>query len=261
LVKSGDLVPPTDEEIRSCSHSDVLSKTIAILQTLWFVVQVVARWREGLPIAQLEITTLAYTAITVAMYVAWWDKPQNVGGPVRVAVKQLPEQNSVEEAEWYMRVLFVITGWQDANVDLRKERRVPAFYGGSTDEDNYLTADIVALCAAMMFGAVHCVAWHYAFASHGEKLIWRVSSLAIVALPAAILAPMLVSLRISRLSDSSSMLEMVSFIIFVFVFAIAAPLYIVARALLLALSFSTLHSLPSEAYRAVQWTLQIPHFT
>ncbi|KAI0059818.1 hypothetical protein BV25DRAFT_1808398, partial [Artomyces pyxidatus] len=87
LVKSGDLVPPTDEEIRNWSQGDVLSKTLAVVQTLWFVVQAIARGIEGLPITQLEIMTLAYTTITVAMYVAWWDKPQNVGGPVRVAVK------------------------------------------------------------------------------------------------------------------------------------------------------------------------------
>ncbi|KAI0059830.1 hypothetical protein BV25DRAFT_1993324 [Artomyces pyxidatus] len=261
LVKSGDLAPPTDEEIGNLSQTDVLSKTIAIFQTLWFVVQAIARGIEGLPITQLEIMTLAYTVITVAMYVAWWDKPQNVGGPVRVAVKQLPEPGRVEVWERYLSIFAVIAGAQDQFVDLRKERCVPTFYSGSTNDGNAGFADIIALCAAMMFGAVHCAAWHYAFPTDVEKIVWRVSSLAIVALPAAILAPMLVSLLISRLLDSSSMLTNVFGAMFLLVVAVSALLYIAARSLLLALSFSTLRSLPPEAYRAVQWTLLIPHFT
>ncbi|KAI0059844.1 hypothetical protein BV25DRAFT_1029770 [Artomyces pyxidatus] len=257
LGKNGELVPPTDEEIRNWSQSDVLSKTLAILQTLWFVVQAIARRIEGLPITQLEIMTLAYTIITVAMYVVWWDKPQNVGGAVRVAVKKLPEPGWVFPEEWYMSVFYIITGGQDDHVDLREERRVPTFYsGGDTDDNNPLYADILALLAAMVFGAVHCAAWHYDFPSHAEKLIWRVSSLAIVALPAVMLIPVLVLLWWYFNTP-----EFVERVLFPVMICFCAPLYIAARLFLLALSFSTLRSLPPEAYRAVQWTLRIPHFT
>ncbi|KAI0059779.1 hypothetical protein BV25DRAFT_1918174 [Artomyces pyxidatus] len=264
LIMSGELVPPTDEEIRKWSQSDVLSKTLAVVQTLWFVVQVIARRIEGLPITQLEIMTLAYTVITVAMYVAWWDKPQNVGGPVRVAVKQLPWLEEVTGEEWHRRISYIITGWLDDGVDLRKERRVPTFYSGSTSgRMTTFLADIVALCAAMAFGAVHCAAWHYAFPSDAEKLIWRVSSLAIVALPAATLASLMLLLVVPSCFSypKSILLAKVFGFVWMLVFVVSAPLYIAARALLLALSFSSLRSLPPEAYRAVQWTLQIPHFT
>ncbi|KAI0059851.1 hypothetical protein BV25DRAFT_1918218 [Artomyces pyxidatus] len=257
LVKSGDLIPPTDEEIRNWSQSDVLSKTLAVVQTLWFIVQAIARGIEGLSITQLEIMTLAYTTITVAMYVVWWDKPQNVGGPFRVAVKELPRPDlSVFQEEWNFRIFYAIAGWQDSDIDLRKERCAPTFYGGSRINDNNpIIADIVALCAAMVFGAVHCAAWHYAFPSHAEKIIWRVSSLAIVALPAGMLVPVLVMLA-DKLPEWVILQQALAFL-----FALCAPLYIAARLLLLALSFSTLRSLPPDAYRAVQWTLRIPHFT
>lgn len=259
LVKNGDLVLPIDEEIRNWSQSDVLSKTLAVVQTLWFIIQAIARRTEGLPITQLEIMTLAYAVITVAMYVAWWDKPQNVGGPVRVAVKEMPEPERVPERAWHMRIFDIVAGWQDDLVNLRRDRRVPTFYGGSAlgKGDNSFRADFIALCAAMVFGAVHCAAWHYVFPSHAEKLIWRVSSLAIVALPAAMLVPVLVLL----LWDFVDTSDFVDQLLFPFMFALCAPLYIAARLLLLALSFSTLRSLPPDAYRAVQWTLRIPHFT
>ncbi|KAI0059780.1 hypothetical protein BV25DRAFT_1023096 [Artomyces pyxidatus] len=256
LVKSGDLTLPTDEEIGNLSQSDVLSKTIAILQTLWFVVQAIARGVEGLPITQLEIMTLAYTTITVAMYAVWWDKPQNVGGPVRVAVKELPEPEKVGEGTWYMHIFYAIAGIQDDRVDLRKAQRVPTFYGGGASL-NAGVADVIALVAAMVFGAVHCAAWHCVFPSHTETLIWRISSLAIVALPATILA----SLLYYTMKIPGNMFEAVFAIVFGLVFVTSPPLYLAARALLLSLSFSTLWSLPPEAYRAVQWTLRIPHFT
>ncbi|KAI0059777.1 hypothetical protein BV25DRAFT_1022277 [Artomyces pyxidatus] len=264
LVKSGDLVPPTDEELRTWSQGDTLSKMLAIIQTLWFVIQAIARRIEDLPITQLEIMTLAYTTITVAMYAAWWDKPQNVGGPIRATVKKLPEQEKLDEWDWYEHVFYAIIGWQDDIVDLRKERRVPTFYGGGTGEDsnNGGFADILALFAALVFGAVHCAAWHYSFPSHIEKFIWHISSLAIVVIPAVMLVLLLVAAVFT--SDESNLpgvLKDALPVICMLVFLLSAPIYVAARLLLLALSFSTLRSLPPEAYRAVQWTLRIPHFT
>ncbi|KAI0059772.1 hypothetical protein BV25DRAFT_1828494 [Artomyces pyxidatus] len=258
LVKSGDLVPPTEDEIRGWSQGDALSKALAVVQTLWFIVQAIARRVEGLPITQLEVMTLAYTTITVVMYAMWWDKPQNVSSPVRVAVEdpELPETKSVNKHEGYIkRMFYVIVGGQDEFVDLRNERCVPTFYSGRYEEDdNDLYADLIALAAAMVFGAVHCAAWNYAFPSSAEKIIWRVSSLAIVALPAAMFAPML-------LGATGLIPEDVLRGMGVFIFLLAAPTYVAARLLLLALSFTTLRSLPSEAYQAVQWTLLVPHFS
>ncbi|KAI0059874.1 hypothetical protein BV25DRAFT_1035204 [Artomyces pyxidatus] len=252
LVRRGDLVPPTDEELRNWSQSDVLSKTIAIVQTLWFIIQTIARRIEGLPVTQLEIMTLAYTTITIAMYVSWWDKPQNVGGPFRVAVKELPRPGPVFEYSWYERISVTVAGAQDMFVDLRKARCVPTFYSGAFDDGNVNIADVVALFAAMVFGAVHCAAWHYAFPSYAERFIWRACSLAIVALPGAIMLVAILPMLMDWLPWSLEMSLLVC--------AISAPLYVAARSLLLALSFTTLRSLPPETYRAVQWTLRIPHF-
>ncbi|KZP14059.1 hypothetical protein FIBSPDRAFT_834380, partial [Athelia psychrophila] len=84
LVKSRSLFPPTLDELGDKSKGDALSKSIAVFQTLWFVVQCIARRIENRAITNLEIMTLAYTVITVAMYAAWWDKPLSVRCPIRV---------------------------------------------------------------------------------------------------------------------------------------------------------------------------------
>lgn len=84
LVRRGHLVPPTADEISNQSKGDAVSKGVAVAQTLWFVVQCIARRAEHLPVTNLEVMTLAYTVITVAMYAAWWEKPLNVDCAVRV---------------------------------------------------------------------------------------------------------------------------------------------------------------------------------
>ncbi|KAI0059813.1 hypothetical protein BV25DRAFT_1025789 [Artomyces pyxidatus] len=269
LVRRGDLVPPTDEEIRNWSQGDGLSKTIAVVQTLWFVIQAIARRIEGLPITQLEIMTLAYATITVAVYLAWWDKPQNVGGPVRVAVKELPEPAPVEKRKyWATHIFYVVAGMQDTLVDLRHKRHVPTFYGGGTyikpplvggSGYNHISADAIALVFAMVFGAVHCAVWQYPFPSVAERHIWRVSSLAIVALPAAMLVPVLVMLIM--MWNSVQIPDFVPHGLFPFLFNLCSLPYITVRLQLIAISFSTLRSLHLDAYRAVQWTLRIPHST
>ncbi|KIK53940.1 hypothetical protein GYMLUDRAFT_178298 [Collybiopsis luxurians FD-317 M1] len=80
-----------EAEIKDRSHSDGFSKLIAIMQTSWFVVQLLARWIEGLPVTELEVMTLAFAAMNVLIYFFWWDKPQGVGYPVRIVQKSADE--------------------------------------------------------------------------------------------------------------------------------------------------------------------------
>ncbi|KIK53949.1 hypothetical protein GYMLUDRAFT_249983 [Collybiopsis luxurians FD-317 M1] len=78
-------------QIKDRSHSDSFSKLIAVMQTTWFVVQLFARWAEGLPVTELEVMTLAFAAMNVLIYFFWWDKPQGVGCPVCIVRKSIDE--------------------------------------------------------------------------------------------------------------------------------------------------------------------------
>ncbi|KIK53919.1 hypothetical protein GYMLUDRAFT_922503 [Collybiopsis luxurians FD-317 M1] len=80
-----------EAEIKDRSHSDGFSKLIAVMQTTWFVVQLFARWAEGLPVTELEVMTLAFAAMNVLIYFFWWDKPQGVGCPVCIVQKSADE--------------------------------------------------------------------------------------------------------------------------------------------------------------------------
>ncbi|KAF9008049.1 hypothetical protein BDQ17DRAFT_1221615, partial [Cyathus striatus] len=65
-------------DIQDKSKADGLSKIIVVAQTLWFVVQCIARHAQGLPLAQLEVTMLAIISLTFMLSLIWWEKPFNI---------------------------------------------------------------------------------------------------------------------------------------------------------------------------------------
>ena len=78
----------SEREIRDKSKGDFLSKSIAVSQTLWFVVHSIARFAQGLVVMELELITMAFVVLNVALYWAWWDKPLDVQCPVDVKIKE-----------------------------------------------------------------------------------------------------------------------------------------------------------------------------
>lgn len=253
LIESGSLLPPTSDELGDKSKGDSLSKTIAVFQTFWFVIQCIARRADNLAITNLEIMTLAYTVITVAMYAAWWHKPLNVRCPVRV--KGDRDRGRPRLFQW-KQIIDYVTGDQDAWVDLSGEERVPTFWSSCSSPGGSkipLQADVISLSVAMVFGAVHCAAWSYAFPSLAEKQMWRAGAIAIAAIPLP-MAGMFVVFNPFYVFEwrARDYLQVV-------VMTFCGLLYIIARIFLLVLSFTTLRNLPVSAYQTVQWTTWIPH--
>jgi len=101
LTGFGDIPRISKAEIEDKSKGDAISKAAVILQVGWFVMQCIARVVQGLPLTELELVTLAFAALNFAIYVLWWDKPQNVGRGVRVYKKmrtRLPVDDGYAEA-------------------------------------------------------------------------------------------------------------------------------------------------------------------
>jgi hypothetical protein len=94
--ESVDMPFITKEDIEDRSRADVLSKGIALLQLVWFILQLIARLVQRLPITLLEIDTLAVVILTCVAYGLWWKKPKDVGHPYPVhwkstSTKPLPK--------------------------------------------------------------------------------------------------------------------------------------------------------------------------
>lgn len=62
-------------------------------------------------------------------------------------------------------------GYHEDFVDLRQ--------GKATGGDMTIT-DAIAVVAAVVFGAVHCIAWYPEFHLHFEQQLWRSSTILII---------------------------------------------------------------------------------
>lgn len=83
--------PPKDDILDKCGR-DALSKTLALLQLAWFIVQIAARARQNLAVTELELTTAALASLNIAMYVSWWSKPTDILCPTILETKKLHDE-------------------------------------------------------------------------------------------------------------------------------------------------------------------------
>lgn len=95
----------TEEEINDRSKGDALSKGVALLQITWFIMQLLARARQGLVITELELTTAALAGLNSVMYLFWWSKPLDIQCPIITHSKKaealLKERlTEAEETQW-----------------------------------------------------------------------------------------------------------------------------------------------------------------
>ncbi|KZP18113.1 hypothetical protein FIBSPDRAFT_829621 [Athelia psychrophila] len=253
MIRKESFKAPNILAIKGRGKRDAFSKTVTILQTLWFVMQCIARAIQHLPITNLEIATLAYTTISVAMYRFWLNKPVNVSLPIKL--ENIVERKlQPKDSQWFIArtILFTAGGIQDDAVDVSQLRQVPTLYSGKPTGKQVILADIIALAVGAIFGAVHCIAWSFVFPSQAEKLLWRISAVTTVAVP-----PFCVAVYVFQaiLNYLIRMLLGVSVILTYF----GILLYLVARAILLVLTFTTLRDLPPAAYETIHWMSFIPH--
>ena len=86
LLTAGKIAFPTVtvEEIEDRSKADGFSKTIAFVQSLWFVAQCLARGHQHLDLTLVELLTLSLAVLNGLMYFLWWNKPLDVRCPICV---------------------------------------------------------------------------------------------------------------------------------------------------------------------------------
>ncbi|KIK51327.1 hypothetical protein GYMLUDRAFT_181578 [Collybiopsis luxurians FD-317 M1] len=321
-------------EIKDRSHSDGFAKFIAVGQTAWFVVQLLARKARRLPITELEIMTVAFAAMNVLIYFFWWDKPLGVGRHIRlqehenvaVQVDENGEASGIRIIEAAGEVLsfnssdaevapllsgnavprkrmypswkqlrqtvvsivrdvweYLSQSWDDFYGSSRAEKwhtilkvphaignflilpfvapivlfiniiyekngafddtsvnKIPSFARTSYLEPSKQQDQYIAYGAAILFGAIHCIAWAFAFPSTAERVSWRIASVIVTCAPLCTWSDLLV----------------IPIIVFWFVLPLA---YVVSRITLIVLPFLALRDLPTAVFENVEWTSFIPH--
>lgn len=243
----------TEEEIEDKSKGDVLTKGLIVLQTSWFILQLVARAIEHLPITELEVATLAFAILNGATYAIWWNKPLDVQCPV-ILSRRTPAVNvepgadgSVDRERTGCDILLFQLEKHRRKCNCRRRSSVPFFDYGVHNEMSSYTIYILA-AVGVVFGGTHCIAWASSFPTASERLLWRVASVLTTVQPIMVMAYCVMDdhVRFPRIIRS------------VFVTS-AFVLYTAARLVLLVLAFKTLRALPPGAYTTVQWTTFVPH--
>ncbi|KAF7365591.1 hypothetical protein MVEN_00432500 [Mycena venus] len=117
---------------------------------------------------------------------------------------------------------------------------------------------LIECVMGIIFGAIHCIAWDETFPSVHEMLMWKSCSLVVAAVPLSLIILSTIHAAIERIDCN-----WVRFIVQEacgIVFTISIPAYIIARLVLIVLSFTTLRTLPPGAFVDVDWSRYIPHF-
>ncbi|KAI3603596.1 hypothetical protein WG66_006077 [Moniliophthora roreri] len=276
----------TEDEIKDKSHADFIAKSIALIQTTWFILQVAARVAEGLAITELEIITVGFALLNFGTYIFWWNKPLRIQYPVRVTWQQqeLPTSQSSQSERSWMEVIQkgIAAIWchiyEDGNmdnnwlfiiqliflplamiwniiatcVDLFADQSVLTNEFPTRLEVNPLQLYITVYSVAAAFGAIHCIPWSFQFATHTEQLLWQICAVAVAAAPIAMgCFHWGVKLWDDTPEWLNNLIIITAYLLGIF--------YIFSRVTLIILALMALRDLSPSAYQTVQWTTFVPH--
>ncbi|KAF8657418.1 hypothetical protein AX16_002215 [Volvariella volvacea WC 439] len=145
--------------------------------------------------------------------------------------------------------------------DGNRETSVHPFHASNMSGDDQSLAVIYGSTIGVVFGGIHLIGWNFQFPTLPELWLWRASSLVLTVVPFNLIIGY--AFNIAFLKTSNSSLErLYEGIVHVFLYPIGfvgAPLYFVARIVILSLAFFTLRDLSESAYENVRWTEFIPH--
>ncbi|KAG2141440.1 uncharacterized protein EDB93DRAFT_635831 [Suillus bovinus] len=259
-----DVPTLTANQIHDKSKGNAISKGLIILQVAWFVMQLVTRAIYRLETTQLEVGTLAFAVLNFLTYAVWWDKPLNVQCPHPMYWKStestpkdhIDDVHTENELTWFVRMLHPVfapiielIGAHD--IPTSRKLRVPTFDGSIKFGDSERAVlQLSGLIMATIFGGIHCIAWFFAFPTHQEQVLWRIGGIVITCIP-------WFGEFVGFIIGTT---ELHAFRSFVVCLALVSPVvYIIGRAIVLVLMFTTLRNLPPDAYKAVLWTALVPH--
>ncbi|KIK61493.1 hypothetical protein GYMLUDRAFT_166351 [Collybiopsis luxurians FD-317 M1] len=293
-----------EREIKDRSHRDGLGKLIAVWQTTWFIVQLLARLAQRLPITELEIMTVAFAAMNVLVYFFWWNKPLGVSCHIRIQDEsaaapepqidqmtlfpdEMDQRKQVQQTvisivknvseylceSWGDFLSDYSTEWDTIRIagivlispfwlpiylfkilifakDTGSGDKIPSFVRTPHLEPLKQQDQYIAYGAAILFGAIHCAAWTFAFPSAVERVCWRIASVIVTCVPLYMIFAVWNHMR-RHSFESESTVHYIGLVV-----SIA---YVLARLALIVLPLLALQDLPPLAFETVEWISFVPH--
>ncbi|KAJ7035121.1 hypothetical protein C8F04DRAFT_1099121 [Mycena alexandri] len=262
-----------EADINDKSKGDALSKGLAITQGLWFTVQCLARFHQGVPVIEIEVATLAFAVVSIFIRLFWWSKPLDVQQPIVVAggARVLPSSDirdfqvlaaTTKRLPSLKDELRGATLWDYPEYRASSSTSVPMFYsirlGSSGPTSLNMSVFAVEFIVGASFGAVHCVVWNATFPTIAEMWMWRLSSSFVAAYPLFLGGSLVLDHFLARKLEHSTFKNL-PYNVLKTMFLGGVPVYILCRLFLIVLPFTTLRALPTGALVDVDWSVYIPH--
>ena len=229
------------KEILDKSKGDALTKSLAVLQIMYFVLSIIARKSRGISSSQLEVLTLAFATLAVITYLVLWNKPKGIEVPTTIDLVHFTDD--ISQAECIMEQLNEKEGGRGNSIDAVIER---------SDGTNL---SYPFLLITVLFGGLHCLAWNFAFPSSIERYVWRVASVSCTSTPFIFIILNVIENAIEKVPRrySDFVLRGIEYggIMLLWVYGIA-------RLLLIVISFSSLRSMPMDVYLTT-WSKYLPN--
>ncbi|KAL8888800.1 MAG: hypothetical protein Q9215_003827 [Flavoplaca cf. flavocitrina] len=297
LIKQGYVEYPmlSSKGVWDKSKADGFQKSLTCLQTGWFIIQIIGRAIQKLPITTLEITTLSFVLCTLVMYTQWANKPLDVESPTVItssrsiaeilieagpAASQPFKQTPLDfidnqSPSWLTEVqphLRFRTGPTMRPLPRLTNDRFPVI--GAGPDAVFLFLFTMAFCG------LHFVAWDFSFPSRLERDLWRAASIAISACAFIFwvcetyqdghrlgrwerwYAKLFHGDRNGRINTMEKIRRNRRFIPVweVILMTPVTVVYTVARTYIVVEVFLSQRSLPVGAFDTVQWSEFVPHF-
>lgn len=176
------------EDIEQRTKADGFVKFVAVYQSGWFAINVVARPAYGLHVTPLELATAAYVLCAVLVNALWWHKPKDVTVPIVINAPSSPPDTTTNEEEptlkHYVDNIIPRKCNDMAGISPLDKTAIP----NEQEKRRMIFASLVGIVVALIYCGIHLAAWNFPFPTAAERKAWRICSLASISAAAA-LAP------------------------------------------------------------------------
>lgn len=149
------------QDIDDRSKASWITKSLALIQIIWFLTQLLARAIQKLPVTTLELFTLSIVSCAGFTYGFCWQKPFDVQRPI-VLKSKAPRYR-----------------WP------RDKKRMN--FGQSARNSSSTVFFGISLTFISLFSGCHLIGWDFAFPSETEQWLWRAGSLCCLVIPIALI--------------------------------------------------------------------------
>lgn len=285
----------TAKEVWDKSKADGFQKSLTCLQTGWFIIQILGRVIQHLPITTLEITTLSFVLCTLVMFFQWANKPLDVESPTilesnKSIAQILLDAGDAANQPYRQTPLDFIDNqspsWlTEVQPHLRfrtgpKTRPLPRFTNDRFPVIGAGPDAVFLFFFTMAYCGLHFVAWNFEFPTPLERKLWRSASITIGACAFIFwvcetyqdghrlgrwerwYAKLFHNDKNGRINTMEKERRNRRFIPVweVIVMTPVTLVYTVARTYIVIEVFLSQRSLPIGAFDTVQWSEFVPHF-